>query len=91
MSEFLAKQRLEEDSSKGPAVESVVKEDEDDDGDVDWSLASSSKKVGEKVKPMKGKIQTIEWDDSLEALRQEKESADANRGLPYHVHLTFTL
>jgi hypothetical protein len=29
----------------------------------------------------KGKAQTIEWDESLEEMRREKDVADANRGV----------
>ena len=52
----------------------------DDDDDVDDSLAHLGQKAPVSSKSRKEHIQTIEWGESLEELRKEKETADANRG-----------
>lgn len=52
-----------------------------DDEDVDESLAYLGQKNNASSKNRKGNMQTIEWDESLEELRKDKESADANRGM----------
>lgn len=37
-------------------------------------------------KPVKGKVQTIEWDEELENLSREKATADASRGERKWIH-----
>lgn len=55
--------------------------EDNDDEDVDESLAYLGQKNNVPSKNRKGNTQTIEWDESLEELRKDKESADANRGM----------
>lgn len=80
LSSFLARQTLDEADSVSLAL---GKTELSDDEDVDTSLEkliskpSSSSRTGIR----KGNVQQIEWDDSLEKIRREKEIADANRGM----------
>ncbi|TCD63139.1 hypothetical protein EIP91_005898 [Steccherinum ochraceum] len=72
LSSFLARQKLVDDPPSPPLPE--------DDDDVDTSIqihSTSAVPVNDK----KGKIQEIEWDESLEKMRQEKAAADAARDL----------
>lgn len=77
LSNFLARQRL--DDAAGPSVFEPVTEPGEDE--VDHSLAHL-KFIGSQStrKPMKGRVETVEWDEELENLSREKAAADANRG-----------
>jgi len=77
LSNFLARQRL--DDAVNPGIPNP--EAEPDEDEVDHSLAHL-KSVGPQSahKPMKGRVQKIEWDEELENLSREKAAADANRG-----------
>ncbi|GJF00161.1 hypothetical protein PsYK624_164400 [Phanerochaete sordida] len=74
LSAFLEKQRISDPqpSSAPPPA--------DDDDDIDTSIAPA---LGRGPVPniMKGKIQQVEWDSSLEELSREKAAADATREL----------
>ena len=73
MSSFLERQRLD-DIDNPDILHKGIDEDE-----IDESLAHYASRPS---KSHKGKIQTIEWDEDLESIRQQKEIADANRGKP---------
>ena len=77
LSNFLARQRL--DDAVSPSIPNP--EVEPDEDEVDHSL-THLKFVGSQSapKPMKGRVQTIEWDEELENMSREKAAADANRG-----------
>lgn len=61
--------------------------------EVDHSLAhlgSAGPQSGRK--PMKGRIETVEWGEELENLSREKAAADANRGKKQNgFHADYTL
>ena len=76
MSSFLERQRLDGDSH----ASNLLSKDNDDD-EIDESLAQYAPKSSDISKTHKGKVQTIEWDEELENIRREKEEADANRGM----------
>ena len=77
LSNFLARQRL--DDAAGTII--LKPTDEPDEDEVDHSLARLNL-VGPQSthKPMKGRVQTVEWDEELENMSREKAMADANRG-----------
>ncbi|CEL55638.1 hypothetical protein RSOLAG1IB_01650 [Rhizoctonia solani AG-1 IB] len=72
LSEFVRKQRLDDEAGTSASV-AVPKVEQDDD--IDHSLAN----FGSRAPPesRKGRKGVIEWDDSLEAMKQEKEKAEA--------------
>ena len=76
LSRFLERQRLEDSLD----AQASLGAEGDDGDDVDDSLAHLGQKAPVSSKSRKGHVQTIEWDESLEELRKEKETADANRG-----------
>lgn len=77
LSEFLARQRL--DDATSPSTFRSTNEPGGDE--VDHSLAHL-KFTGSKSthKPAKGRIETVEWGEELENMSREKAAADANRG-----------
>lgn len=79
---FLARQRLQEDCTPNPS--SVPPVDEAELADIDHSLSHIGS--GTRVNPSssnerKGNVQTIAWDQDLEDMRREKDTADAQREL----------
>ncbi|KAK7680874.1 hypothetical protein QCA50_016184 [Cerrena zonata] len=76
LSSFLERQRL----SEGQPHTTIVVEEEDD-SDIDTSLALHGLTPQAVANSKKGKVQQIEWDESLETLRREKANADATREL----------
>ncbi|KAH8114857.1 hypothetical protein DFH11DRAFT_1469446, partial [Phellopilus nigrolimitatus] len=78
ISTFMARQRLDDlNESSNP----LVLGHDDDSDDIDASLAHLVPKSSAAPRNLKGKVQTIEWDEELEEIRREKEVADANRDL----------
>lgn len=75
LSSFLAKQRLTDPDLRLPHDQPIKNED-----DVDDSLHHITS-YSSQVRPSKNRVQTIEWDESLNELKLEKESADAVRGI----------
>ena len=77
LSNFLARQRLDDTASSG-----ILKPtDEPDEDEVDHSLARLNAVGSQSTqKPMKGRVQTMEWNEELENMSREKAIADANRG-----------
>ena len=85
LSNFLARQRLDDSSIPKLAAEP-------DEDEVDHSLAHlNSAGLRSAQKPMKGRVQTKEWDEELENMSREKEAADANRGENLRVHEAYML
>ena len=81
LSDFLARQRLD-DAASIPKPKTEPDEDE-----VDHSLAHlTSVGFRSAQKPMKGRVQTKEWDEELENMIREKAAADANRGETKSAH-----
>lgn len=80
LSSFLERQRLSE--GKLPTV---IPPEEEDDSDIDTSLVNHSLSPQAVANSKKGKVQHIEWDESLETLSREKANADATRGLCHSV------
>lgn len=77
LSNFLARQRL--DDAAGPSILKLT--DEPDEDEVDHSLAHLNLVGSQSAhKPMKGRVQMVEWDEELENMSREKAIADANRG-----------
>jgi hypothetical protein len=78
LSNFLARQRLDD---TAVSVSVLKPKDEPDEDEVDHSLAHLNPAGLESLKkPMKGRVQTVEWDEELENMSREKAIADANRG-----------
>ena len=77
LSNFLARQRL--DDAISPSIPNPAAEPDEDE--VDHSL-THLKFVGAQSahKPVKGRVQTIDWDEELENMSREKAAAEANRG-----------
>ncbi|TFY56540.1 hypothetical protein EVG20_g8890 [Dentipellis fragilis] len=74
LSNFLERQKLED----TPAAALVAPPDEDDE-DVDHSLAHISAKARlPETQSRKGKVQQIEWDAGLEEMSREKAVAEAH-------------
>lgn len=73
---FLERQRLS-DSTRAISVEKDAGEDEDE---IDESLAHITSQRQPALRSKKGRVQTIEWDASLEQMRRENAVAEANRG-----------
>ncbi|EKM52540.1 uncharacterized protein PHACADRAFT_100794 [Phanerochaete carnosa HHB-10118-sp] len=72
LSAFLEKQRLSPQPSSAPPPE--------DNDDIDTSITQvASRSKASNIR--KGKLQQIEWDNSLEELSREKAAADATREL----------
>lgn len=78
LSNFLARQKL--DDGVSPSVVGSATEPAEDE--IDHSLAHL-KSTGSKSahKPMKGRVEAVEWDEELENMSREKAAADANRGV----------
>lgn len=77
LSNFLARQRL--DDAAGPSILKLTGEPDEDE--VDHSLAHLNLVGSQSAhKPMKGRVQTVEWDEELENLSREKAMADVSRG-----------
>lgn len=86
LSYFLERQRLED----APKLD-LAKDSQDmlDDDDIDHSLdhlIPSTKRVGQAAQNRKGKAQAIAWDETLEAMKREKEVVEANRGMPQYCY-----
>ena len=79
LSTFLEKQRISDDV--GPSLRVAEAEDDDND-DVDTSLAHiTSKSIGNPVQASrKGKVEQIVWDEELDTMNREKKAAEATRG-----------
>ena len=77
LSNFLARQRL--DDAISPSIPRPTTDPDEDE--VDYSLAHlKSASLHSVQKPMKGRVQTREWDEELENMSREMAAADANRG-----------
>ncbi|OSD03751.1 hypothetical protein PYCCODRAFT_193879 [Trametes coccinea BRFM310] len=76
LSSFLERQKLS--VSAGP---SALLSPDDEDDDVDTSLAHITSNLRPPAQSKKGKVQQIEWDAELEELSREKAAADATREL----------
>lgn len=74
LSSFLERQRL----SPGPSV--VAAPPAHDEDEVDPSLAHMVVGRSADANTKKGKMQEVQWDDSLERMSREKAAADAARG-----------
>jgi hypothetical protein len=83
LSNFLARQRL--DDATNPGISKPTAEPDEDE--VDHSLAHLNS-VGSPSaqKFMKGRVQTIEWDEELENMSREKAVAEASRGESKWIH-----
>jgi len=79
LSAFLERQRLEDPPGLSLASPALG----DDDDDVDHSLAHITSNSHREHQSRKGKIQHIEWDDSLEEMQHDKNVAQAQSG-PCH-------
>jgi len=77
LSAFLEKQRL---SDSGPVL-SLTLETRDDDDEIDHSLAHITSRQQLPSQSKKGRVQTIEWDETLEQMSREKAAAEANQDL----------
>ncbi|KAI9509920.1 hypothetical protein F5148DRAFT_1183915 [Russula earlei] len=75
LSAFRARQLLE-DPPESPLAYANV-----DDDDVDHSLAHITSNPLAERQPRKGRIQQIEWDDSLEEMLHDKDAAQAQSDL----------
>ncbi|KAL0573702.1 hypothetical protein V5O48_008245 [Marasmius crinis-equi] len=81
LSSFLAKQHLHDENAPGPSASRV---DEDDDDDIDHGIDNAALGYQSKsdiAASRKGKVQEIQWDNQLDEMMREKESADAARDL----------
>ncbi|TDL26928.1 hypothetical protein BD410DRAFT_836029 [Rickenella mellea] len=77
LSNFLARQRLDD---VPPTTQASAGVDEEDDGEVDATLAQLlNGKTPDRSR--KGKAQHIEWDDQLDDMAREKAAAEAQRDL----------
>ena len=77
LSNFLARQRL--DDAPSPIIPKPTTDP--DEEEVDHSLAHLKSAGSHSVqKPMKGRVQTKEWDEELENMSREMAAADASRG-----------
>ncbi|PSS11039.1 hypothetical protein PHLCEN_2v3335 [Hermanssonia centrifuga] len=76
ISTFLERQRLSPQPSTAPPPP-----DDDDDDDIDHTLAHLSPQARQDSKTRKGRVQQIEWDQSLEEMIRQKAAADAAREL----------
>ena len=74
---FLEKQRL---SDLAPPLSGAPDAREDDEDEIDHSLAHITSQRQPALQSKKGRVQTIEWDDSFEQMSREKAAAEANRG-----------
>ncbi|KAI0053488.1 hypothetical protein FA95DRAFT_1552549 [Auriscalpium vulgare] len=74
ISKFLERQRL--DDAPGPSAPP-----DEEDSDVDESLAHLTAKSPTEGSSRKGKVQQIEWNQELEDMRREKAVAQAHWGL----------
>jgi len=74
LSSFLERQRLSEESP-GPSAPPPPNE-----GEVDESLAHISSRPHGPSQSKKGKIQTIDWNEELDAMIREKAAAEATWG-----------
>ncbi|KAI9571963.1 hypothetical protein HD554DRAFT_2036457 [Boletus coccyginus] len=78
---FLEKQRL---SGSAPVLSGTLvldAQEEEDEDEIDHSLAHISSQRHPPLQSKKGRVQTIEWDESLEQMSREKATAEANRDL----------
>ena len=86
LSEFLAHQNL--DDAAGPNI--LALGTEPDEEEVDHSLAHLMPRGSQSAhKSVKGRVQTIEWDEELENMSRDKAAADANRGKSNVFHENF--
>lgn len=76
LSSFLERQRLSE-ASPGPSSAPPPPEEEE----VDETLAHISSRPQGPALSKKGKVQTIEWDDTLDEMTREKAAAEATWGV----------
>ncbi|KAI0033046.1 hypothetical protein K488DRAFT_48568 [Vararia minispora EC-137] len=70
---FLERQRLAD------APEPTFSPEQDDDEDVDHSLVHITSRTRPEAPSRKGKVQQIEWDETLEQMSREKAVAEAHR------------
>lgn len=75
ISELLSKQKLDE-SGGGP-----VYERQEDEDDVDRTVAHIGSGRTAQSDARKGKVQAVEWDEELEELQREKAAFEATREL----------
>lgn len=76
LSSFLERQRLSE-ASAGPSSAPPPLEE----GEVDETLAHISSRPNAIAPSKKGKVQTIEWDETLDDMTREKAAAEATWGM----------
>ena len=74
MTKFLERQRLEDVPDVAAPLHQI------DDDDVDHSLDSIGLRKHETGPSMKGKVQQIEWDTTLQEMSREKAEAEAKWG-----------
>ncbi|KAJ8515194.1 hypothetical protein ONZ45_g7335 [Pleurotus djamor] len=80
LSGFLERQKQSDDTKVTiPGAETNLQEDEDDE--VDHSLAQLMSSKGNLSASKKGRVSNIDWDDGLADMRKEKEAVDAARDL----------
>jgi len=77
---FIAKQRATDDQPSLHEGDSIQKDDkeETDDSLIQFTSTSGLAKAGSNKK---GNIQTVEWTDEMETMRQEMQAADAMKDL----------
>lgn len=84
LSAFLEKQRrsdVDPDQALPLSPSSIlVDAREGDEDEIDDSLAHITSQRRPTLQSKKGRVQTIEWDESLERMSREKAVAEANRG-----------
>ncbi|KAF9221755.1 hypothetical protein BS17DRAFT_768412 [Gyrodon lividus] len=78
LSAFLEKQRL---SDSGPVLSLTSETQGNDDDEIDHTLAHITSRQQPTTQSKKGRIQAIEWDETLEQMSREKAVAEANRDL----------
>uniref|UniRef100_A0A0W0FP34 Uncharacterized protein n=1 Tax=Moniliophthora roreri TaxID=221103 RepID=A0A0W0FP34_MONRR len=79
LSAFLEKQRLNEDI--GPSAPREKDDEGDDDVDHSLDYLNTFQPKSDVAASRKGKVQEIQWDNELDELMREKNSADAARDL----------
>lgn len=77
LSTFMEKQRISEASG---LLALPLENQNDDDDDVDHTLAHISSHRTTAAPSKKGKVSQIKWDDELDELSREKASAEATWG-----------
>ncbi|KAK7026800.1 hypothetical protein VNI00_015458 [Paramarasmius palmivorus] len=79
LSAFLEKQRLNDDV--GPSAPHTKDEDDGVDHSLDYLNEYTSQSKSDIAASRKGKVQEVQWDNELDEMMREKDSADAARDL----------